>query len=265
MEMFVTSLKQNMVGNRYIHFPEIHNLKSPSIIVPYLIEKFHPTSVVDVGCGLGGFIKIFLDNGVNDVIGIDGNWIDRSKLYISENFFKEQDLEQRFSLNKKFDLVLCLEVAEHLSALSSDIFVENVISLGDIIIFSAAIKNQGGQNHINEQPVNYWIEKFCRQDFVFYDVFRNEFWNNIGIDWCYKQNLFLVAKRSVNISKYYPSAVPQQKINEYVHPELLSFLSIKRRKLEKIYNGTASGWFYFELTKRMIKRKLFSKKKSQGS
>ncbi len=147
---------------KYVYDPEHHNLDAPREIVPFLIDKFHPQSVVDVGCGNGTFLSVFLENGIKDILGLDGGWVNRSELYIDGAFFLEKDLEKDLSINRKFDMVLCLEVAEHLSGDVADNFINNLTNLGDIIIFSAAIINQGGQNHINEQPFDYWIEKFSK-------------------------------------------------------------------------------------------------------
>src|SRR5262249_16044265 len=155
-----------------------------------------PKSVVDVGCGIGTFLNVFLENGVNDVLGIDGAWVDRGQLYIDEKYFVEADLEQPLKPGRKFDLAICLEVAEHLRPESADAFVEWLCSLSDTIVFSAAIPGQGGDNHLNEQPFEYWQNKFAVHDFHFYDVFRNRYWQNDEIDCWYRQNMFLAAHES---------------------------------------------------------------------
>src|SRR6266487_1201038 len=207
-----------MQKNRIKHtYPLQHyNLNAAREIVPYLINKFHPQSVVDVGCGPGTFLKVFLDNGIEDILGIDGNWIDKSNLFIPEVYIKEEDLEKKIIINKKFDLVMCLEVAEHLSEKSEDILIDNLTSLGDKIIFSAAVIHQGGQNHLNEQSPVYWAEKFEKKGFVFYDVFRKHFWYNANVNWWYKQNMFLALNKTIDISQYSFTINNFQQIQEYV-------------------------------------------------
>ena len=246
---------------KYVHLDKDHNLNAPGEIVPYLINIFHPKSVADVGCGLGTFLNVFLENGVNDLLGIDGRWVDKSKLFIPENYFIEKDLEQKFTVDKKFDLVLCLEVAEHLSGQSSDVLVENLTSLSNIIIFSAAIKNQGGQNHINEQPCSYWVEKFKAHGFIFYDVFREVSWNNPRIDWWYKQNMFLVVRDTKDMSIFFPGKEPMIEVREYVHPELLAMyteqIKIFKQSLKKIKDGKSSPRFYLKLLQKSIYNKFF--------
>ena len=105
---------------KYFHSEDVHNLKAPGIIVPFLIEQFKPTSILDVGCGIGTFLYTFQKEGIEDFLGIDGEWVDMSKLYISRDKFKIGDLESGFELKRKFDLILCLEVAEHLDENSAN-------------------------------------------------------------------------------------------------------------------------------------------------
>ena len=115
---------------KYIHSETAHNLESPSEIVPILYKMFQPKSVVDVGCGLGHFLKCFVDIGVKDVFGLDGSWTNKDLLFkqVNSNQFMEVDLEKPFTLNRKFDLLLSLEVAEHLTVESADIFINNLIT-----------------------------------------------------------------------------------------------------------------------------------------
>ena len=110
---------------KYRHFEELHNLDAPREIVPVIMDLVNPTSVVDVGCGLGTFIHVFKDNGVADALGIDGSWCNKELLfkYINKEEFLEKDLEQIIRIDKKFDLVVCLEVAEHLTEKRADSFV----------------------------------------------------------------------------------------------------------------------------------------------
>lgn len=60
------------------------------------------------------------------------------------------DVGAPIELHRRFDLVLCLEVAEHLPASAADTLVRSLTGLGNVIAFSAAIPFQGGANHVNE-------------------------------------------------------------------------------------------------------------------
>jgi SAM-dependent methyltransferase len=183
----------------YVHDVNVHNKESALEVVPFLIDLLNPQSVVDLGCGLGDWLSVFQKNGVEKILGIDGNWVDKTNLYIKEDFFLENDLTKPFRLKQKFDLAISLEVAEHLPESSSDTFVETLINLSDNIIFSAAIPNQGGQNHINEQWHSYWVEKFEGRGFYCYDIIRPLIWNNKNVQWWYKQNMFFFSRQKLNV------------------------------------------------------------------
>ncbi|MNG06715.1 hypothetical protein D3C84_899730 [compost metagenome] len=136
---------------------------------------------------------------------------------IPENNFLQHDLTKSLQLNKKFDLAISLEVAEHLPESAANIIVETLTNHSDCILFSAAVPGQGGQYHINEQWPEYWHQKFKSKDYLAYDVLRNEFWNNEKIFWWYKQNIILYAKKGVFKDSELQSS---EIVNAIVHPEL---------------------------------------------
>lgn len=236
--------------NIYHHSEDIHNLTAPREVVPLLLKMIHPKSVLDVGCGIGTWLKVFEDEGITDFLGIDGDHVDRSLLKISGDKFKAQDLMQRWSLGKKYDLVLSLEVAEHLDEQVSDQFVEMLVQHGDVIVFSAAIPGQSGQNHVNEQWPSYWREKFRKHGYYFQDSIRQHIWDNASIDWWYRQNMFLITKN--------PEA---RTILNIVHPVLFHE---RVSTLESIQNGEAGIRISFGILKKAL-AKWLQKKLGKGT
>ena len=178
----------------YHHTEAIHNLTAPREVVPMVMQMVKPKSVLDVGCGTGTWLKVFEEQGVQDYMGVDGSYLDKNMLKIPIGNFMVSDLRQSFFLLRKFDLVVSLEVAEHLEEKYADQFVQTLVTHGDIILFSAAIPGQGGQNHFNEQWPEYWEKKFGRHGFFFHDCIRPFIWKNERVDWWYRQNIFLVTK-----------------------------------------------------------------------
>ncbi|MGE0770988.1 MAG: class I SAM-dependent methyltransferase [Cyclobacteriaceae bacterium] len=176
----------------YVHTDEIHSMESPREVVPLVIELLRPSSVLDVGCGTGTWLKAFEENGVGDVMGIDDHT--GHKMVISVNKFVKRDVAKPFFLDRKFDLVLALEVAEHLEEVHVDAFLKNLVQHGDTILFSAAVPGQGGQHHVNEQWPDYWRARFAGLGYRFYDPLRLRLWANDQIQWWYKQNIFVVSK-----------------------------------------------------------------------
>lgn len=110
--------------------------------------------------------------------------------------FVAADLAHGVELGRQFDLVISLEVAEHLPPSSSESFVETLTTHGKVVLFSAAVPGQGGVNHINEQWPAYWKRLFEAREFLLVDCLRDRFWNNQEISPCYRQNIMLYVDRT---------------------------------------------------------------------
>lgn len=72
-------------------------------------------------------------------------------------------MNKRIRLNKKYDMVQCLETAEHMEPENAETVVANLTDISDIVLFSAAIPYQRGAHHVNEQWPGYWIELFAKK------------------------------------------------------------------------------------------------------
>lgn len=208
-----------MTNAIYVHDEITHNSSAAEQVLPVLFETFKPTTIIDVGCGLGNWIEVAKKLSGAEIIGVDGDYVNRSLLKIDENEFVEKDLTKPFDLNRKFDLAICLEVAEHLPKSSAEGFVKSLTNHSDVIMFSAALPGQGGQNHINEQWPSYWQELFNRNDYEMIDFFRFKIWNNTKIEYWYKQNLFLVVRKG-----HFLANNENKMAYSLVHPELLELV-----------------------------------------
>ncbi len=176
---------------------ETANRDSARLILPLLFEHYRPRSVLDVGCGIGTWLDVARELGVADYLGVEGDWLDRSLARIPGERILNRDLEQGFDLARRFDLVMTLEVAEHLSAASADRFVEALARHADVVLFSAAIPYQGGHHHVNEQFPDYWVEKFGRLGYLPLDFLRPQLWDVGGVLLWLRQNLLVFAKRQL--------------------------------------------------------------------
>ena len=127
--------------------------RSAASIVALLAPKLKPNSVLDVGCGRGVWPSEWRRAGVADSIGVDGPYVDRASLTIPSESFVAWDLSQPLKLDRHFDLVQSLEVAQCIDAAYADVFVDSLCRHGELIMFSAAVPGQGGERHVNEQPL----------------------------------------------------------------------------------------------------------------
>jgi SAM-dependent methyltransferase len=168
--------------------------RSAEVVVPLVNGLVRPGSVLDVGCGVGTWLAEWVSEGVTDVIGLDGGYVDRAAMQIQPAKFRPADLRNPFSLGRRFGLVESLEVAEHLDETCADAFVRSLVSHSDTVLFSAAIPGQGGTHHVNEQWPSYWVTKFTRAGLRLFDVIRPAIWNDRRVDWWYRQNILLFSK-----------------------------------------------------------------------
>jgi len=172
-------------------------LQSAQVIVPLLSRLVRPNSVIDIGCGYGAWLKVFQEHGVKRVCGLDGDHVDRSKLLIDPVYFIPVDLAERFQLSERYDLTICLEVAEHLPQSAAARFIRSLTTVAPFVLFSAAVPGQKGTGHVNEQWPSYWKSLFAENGFRRLDPIRRHIWKDNRIEWFYRQNIFLYVSQSI--------------------------------------------------------------------
>ena len=169
-------------------------LASARRIVPIVLDLLTPQRVIDIGCGSGAWLAIFREHGVEDILGLDGVWIDEDQLKIPRQRFRRADLQQPLEIEGEFDLVISLEIAEHLPQARAEGFIADLVALAPVVLFSAAIPFQGGLHHVNEQWPDYWARLFESHRFEAIDVIRYQVWNDPQVSSWYKQNILIFAR-----------------------------------------------------------------------
>ena len=169
--------------------------RSASVVLPIVRDLVHPSSVIDVGCGLGSWLAVFSELGVPTIHGVDGPYVDTANLEIPRDAFTAVDLARPLALGRRFDLAMSLEVAEHLPPEAAPVFVQTLVRLAPVILFSAAIPGQGGVQHLNEQWPEYWIGLFAAHQYVPVDAIRPKIWNDERVEWWYRQNAVIFVHR----------------------------------------------------------------------
>lgn len=153
-------------------------------------------SILDVGCARGTWLSVWRENGVIDFLGIDGEHVKMEHLCIESNRFAKHDLGQAFRLGRTFDLVQCLEVAEHLERGRARSFVADLAAHSQMVLFSAAPPGQGGKWHVNEQPYSYWRSYFADEGFILFDCIRPLLRHRAQVAPWYRFNVFLFVQSS---------------------------------------------------------------------
>ena len=121
----------------YDHAKGGHTLSVARAAMPFLLEAQKPASLLDVGCGTGNWLKAAQELGVPALFGVDGIELPEGRFLFSKSFFRKIDLSEAWNLGRRFDVAICLEVAEHLPQNSADVFVKCLSAHSDRIIFSA--------------------------------------------------------------------------------------------------------------------------------
>lgn len=171
---------------------------SAATIVPRVHKLLVPESVVDVGCGEGWWAQAFKDLGC-EVVGIDADAGD-SPGFAPDVPFIRYDVTRQLTIESQHDLVVCLEVAEHLPSTRAVSFIEDMTRFQPkAILFSAAIPGQSGAGHINCQWQAYWAALIEAHGYRVTGALRWSLWDDPAVEPWYKQNLLLGLRNDVEL------------------------------------------------------------------
>jgi SAM-dependent methyltransferase len=194
-------LRDSMAKHDDLYDPEYYEmvdsaaLSSVGPIADSIVGEFAPTTVLDVGCGTGALLAALRERGVR------GTGLEYSRAGLAHCRARGLDVRQ-FDLETghtppiaaRYDVVVSTEVAEHLPERLADPLVELIARHAPTIVFTAAPPGQGGLDHVNEQPHEYWISKFGQHGFRYDELaslrWRAE-WKARRIAWFYPPNLML--------------------------------------------------------------------------
>ena len=203
-------------------------MQSAAPILPIIFALEKPRSVVDVGCGVGPWAAVAKQLGVQEILGIDGAWVEPLSLLIPKECFVEADLARPLKIERTFGLAMCMEVAEHLPPSSATIIVESLVRLAPMVLFSAAVPAQGGVNHVNEQWPRYWEALFRSHGYCLIDCVRSRVWDHTNVAPWYVQNCFLFARSDHLIGGCLPPTLQGSGGGfplDAVHPRLFAFVA----------------------------------------
>jgi hypothetical protein len=185
------------------------------------MQWFAPRSAIDLGCGRGEWLAVFQASGVAEIQGLDGSHVDPNRMAIPASAFVTHDFTQPYRGERRYDLAMSVEVAEHLEPAAGAALVHSLTDLSDVVLFSAAAPHQAGVHHVNCQWPVYWSRLFRERSYVAVDAIRRRIWNNSAVDWWYRQNLLLYI-RDARLKSYPVLAVDcTEEPLALVHPEML--------------------------------------------
>jgi len=244
-------------------------VRSARVVLGHLWKYLQPNSVADVGCGRGAWLKVCRELGSKVLLGLDGEWNSPSQMIDSAIQFKGTDLNRPFSLDRRVDLAMSLEVAEHLDPSSARQFIQSLTQTSDAILFSAAFSGQGGVNHLNEQLHTYWSKLFGDMGYAPFDLFRPALWGSQQVDFWYRQNTFLYCKKATQPFDKITAAgchhLTETSFMDCVHPVLYD---LRRRTIDigfKEHMRDICPSFYRAIQRRLARTRTAPFEKSQVS
>jgi SAM-dependent methyltransferase len=220
------------------------------VIVPLVLEHVRPRSVVDYGCGTGDWLAVFREHGVEEVLGVDGPWVDPDRLAIAPSEFLTHDLQEPVMIGREFDLAVCLEVVGHVAPQRESVFIDTLRALAPVILFSAPIPHQPG---VGEGPFNnrwpkYWAQRFAERGMVSVDCLRLRVWEDPRVIWWYAQDIYFFVREdslaglaSLRRERQGGPATPLP----LVHPGLLEVIcdpgQVRQRRAADLARGLPTG------------------------
>jgi SAM-dependent methyltransferase len=159
-------------------------------IANYLNSFLKNKKVVDLGCGLGYYVKYLKNNNI-DIDGYDGNPYTPE---LTDSLCNVLDLSKEIIFEKKYDWVICLEVGEHIPEQFENIFIQNLHNNNlEGIILSWAVEGQGGDGHVNCKNNEYIKSIFSKLGYTNDIIIENELRNISTLDW-FKNTIMVFRK-----------------------------------------------------------------------
>ena len=136
-------------------------------IADHIVCDLSPRTVLDVGCAMGHLVVALRDRGI-EAYGIDVSEYAISKVREDIRPFCRvasalESLPQDFP--QFYDLVITIEVIEHLYEEDGDLFIKNICKYSDKILFSSSPDDFSEVTHYNVQQAEYWVKRFVREGF----------------------------------------------------------------------------------------------------
>ncbi len=133
----------------------------------FLIKTFNITSMLDIGCSVGGMVRLAEELGIEST-GIEGDWTlgnywDDIAVHVHD--FTEGPCG---GLADQYDLAWCIEFLEHVEEQYMSNYME-AFQRCNYVVCTAAPPSAVNAHHFNLQDHLYWQKKFADAGFNYDD------------------------------------------------------------------------------------------------
>jgi hypothetical protein len=132
-------------------------------IAERIVVEIAPRTALDAGCAMGFLVEALRDRGV-DCYGVDVSEYAIAQVREDIRPYCWQGMVTD-PLPQTYDLVICIEVLEHLAAQEAERAIANLCRHTDDILFSSTPTDREEPTHVNVRPPDYWAEAFARHGF----------------------------------------------------------------------------------------------------
>ena len=180
-------------------------------IAQKIADDLHPRTVLDAGCAMGHLVAALRD------LGVEAYGVDISKYAISKvredirPFCKVGSLTEPLpsGLPDRYDLVVTVEVLEHLYEDEGRQAIRNICKLTDEVLFTSTPDDFTEPTHVNVQQREYWCRVF----------FENGFVDDLNYRPRYLTSHALLFRRSANMGRQIEDYERSIRISECVHQQ----------------------------------------------
>ncbi len=134
-----------------------------SAVAERIVSEIAPASVLDAGCAIGLLVEQLRARGV-DAAGVDiseyaiGSAHESIRAHVRVG-------SAAAPLGRRYDLIVCIEVLEHMGREEAEAAVANFCAHSDDVLFSSSPLDHKEPTHFNVNPPEYWAYLFARQSF----------------------------------------------------------------------------------------------------
>ena len=126
-------------------------------------REINPGSALDAGCAMGFLVEKLRERDI-EAWGIDISQYAIGKVAPAvQEFCWVGSITEPFP--RRYDLIVSIEVLEHLPSQDAEKAVSNLCAFSDDILFSSTPYDYKEASHFNVQPVEYWAELFAKEGF----------------------------------------------------------------------------------------------------